>query len=92
MGRKRGVQAHIVEKYGVAQSTASRWCKAARAGGVRSLRSTKAKEAPPKMTDEQKQKLLQIITDGATAHGFDSDVWTGKRLAKVIQDEFGVAT
>lgn len=31
-----------------------------------------------------------MLVEGAIAHGFETDVWTGKRVSRLIRDKFGV--
>lgn len=35
--------------------------------------------------------MEKILEGGAVRYGFPTEVWTGKRIAKVIRDRFGVA-
>ncbi|MEO0565473.1 MAG: winged helix-turn-helix domain-containing protein [Chloroflexota bacterium] len=35
--------------------------------------------------------MEQLLHDGATTYGFQGDVWTQPRVAKVIEQTFGVA-
>jgi transposase len=35
-------------------------------------------------------RLLEILLKGAIAYGFPNDLWTLKRIARVIRKEFGV--
>lgn len=45
----------------------------------------------PKLTDKQVQKLEQMLLEGAPAHGWSTHLWTGSRVAKLIQEHFGIA-
>jgi transposase len=45
----------------------------------------------PKLTDEQMQKLECLLLEGAPAHGWNTHLWTGSRVAKLIQKHFGIA-
>ncbi len=44
----------------------------------------------PRLTQEQKAQLPQLLAKGAQAYGFRGDVWTASRVAKVIERTFGV--
>ena len=46
--------------------------------------------APRKLTDAQCTHLLQLLLQGASAHGFANELWTLKRIAAMIQVHFGV--
>ena len=42
------------------------------------------------MTPEQKAQIPNLLAKGAEAYGFRGDVWTASRVAKVIDQTFGV--
>jgi len=44
----------------------------------------------PKLTEENKQKLFDIVDSGPVAYGFQTGVWTSPIIAKVIEEEFEV--
>ena len=44
----------------------------------------------PKLTDEQKRRLLELLRTTAEQHGVSGERWTGKRVAARIKREFGV--
>jgi transposase len=85
-----GYQARIAREYGVHPSNVCRWEKRVREGGLDALRSTKAKGNPPRLTDEQRERLRGMLLEGAVAHGYETDLWTGKRVARLIERTFGV--
>jgi transposase len=74
----------------VSRAAVSGWLKRARIGGVEALRRHPAPGPTPKLTDEQRATLPDILARGAEAHGFVGQVWTTKRVAAVIQRVFGV--
>jgi transposase len=39
----------------------------------------------------QLTQLVELLKQGAEAHGFLGDVWTRRRVAQLIQDRFGVS-
>lgn len=43
------------------------------------------------MSEEQREKLPELLSRGAPAHGFRGEVWTCERVAEVIRKEFGVS-
>ena len=45
---------------------------------------------PPKLTEENKQQLLDIVDSGPVAYGLQTGVWTSLIIAKVIEEEFEV--
>ena len=46
--------------------------------------------APPRLSEEQRERLPELLAQGAPAHGFRGDVWTCARVAEVIWREFEV--
>jgi transposase len=46
---------------------------------------------PPGLSLEQRQLIPELLWHGAEAYGFRGSVWTCGRIAKVIEEEFGVA-
>jgi transposase len=83
-------QRSIGEALGVAEETVSRWLARARQGGVEALRARPAPGHPPKLTATQKQLIPEFLWHGPEAYGFRGEVWTCARIARVIEEEFGV--
>jgi transposase len=44
----------------------------------------------PKLNLEQRQYLIDLLGQGARAHGFRNELWTLARIATVIARHFGV--
>jgi transposase len=44
----------------------------------------------PKLTESHLKLLEQLLSQGATAHGWQNNLWTAKRVAMVIQKHLGV--
>jgi transposase len=42
------------------------------------------------LTAQQSTQLVELLLQGATAHGFANELWTLRRIAAVIQVHFGV--
>jgi transposase len=75
---------------GVREETVSRWLARARAGGPEALRARPAPGPPPKLSPDQKRLIPEFLWHGPEAYGFRGQVWTRARIAKVIEEEFGV--
>jgi transposase len=80
----------IAEALGVSPVSVSRWFARARDGGPEALRARPSPGAPPKLADAQKRMIPEFLWHGAEAYGFRGQVWTRARVAKVIEEEFGV--
>lgn len=97
--RRRAVELHqagwkgraIAAALGVGPSAVSNWLRKVRAGGVDALGSQRHQTGKrPKLSDEQQQRLLELLSRGAEAQGAIGERWTGKRVAALIKREFGV--
>src|SRR5215204_6273504 len=85
-------QQRIAEALGVSKGAVSQWMKRARhGGGAEALKRRPAPGARPRLSEEQRMKLPELLERGAEAHGFRGDVWTCERVAMVIRREFGVS-
>lgn len=72
----------------VSQSSVFRWLEMAEAGPT----GLAAKPYPPRqlrLSDEQLQQLEQLLSKGATAHGWPNDLWTAARVQALIRRHFG---
>jgi transposase len=83
-------QRDIAAALGVREETVSRWLACARAGGPEALRRQPRSGARPKLTPAQKRLIPEFLWHGAEAYGFRGEVWTCARIARVIEEEFGV--
>jgi transposase len=84
-------QQAIAEALGVTQGAVSQWLKRVKEGGVEGLRHRPPPGAAPRLSPEQRAQLLELLSQGAQALGFQGDVWTQPRVATVIRDRFGVS-
>ena len=84
-------QTQIAEARGVTQGAVSRWITRATIGGVDALRTRLPPGARPRLSEDQRAHLLNLLKQGAEAHGFLGEVWTQARIAKLIRRVFGVA-
>jgi transposase len=89
-GDKWGAQTKIAHKYGVSCPTVGRWKKIVERDGLDGLRERPAPGASPRLTPGRREKLRTMLIEGALAHGFETDVWTGKHVSRLIRDKFGV--
>lgn len=88
---RRGMrQADVARKYGVSGASVCRWAKAFREEGLEALRARKPPGAEPRLSGEQRARLLGMLIEGAARHGWSTDLWTTKRIGELIRREFGV--
>jgi transposase len=77
-------QEEIAEALGVTQGAVSQWLKRAKEGGVAGLRHRSPPGAAPRLSFEQRAQLLELLSRGAEALGFQGEVWTQPRVATLI--------
>lgn len=83
-------QQEIAEALGVSKGAVSQWMKRTRQGGVEALKRQPAPGAAPRLSEEQRARVPELLERGAEAYGFRGEVWTCGRVAEVIRREFGV--
>lgn len=83
-------QRDIAEALGVSEDSVGRWLARARVGGPEALRARPRAGHPPKLSAQQKRLIPEFLWHGAEAYGFRGEVWTCARIARVIEEEFGV--
>ena len=84
-------QAQIAEDHGVTQGAVSQWKSTLEEEGIEGLKSTNndGNQGPDSDLDEQdREQLVELLEEGARAHGWETDLWTSKRVAALIEDEF----
>lgn len=87
---KEGKQINeIAHFFGIHRGSISRWITTFKREGKVALKSTKAPGPTPKLTSKDIRKILAIVKDSAVDHGFDTPLWTCKRLQQIITQEIG---
>jgi transposase len=82
--------AKVAHLLGCDPSSVSRWRAARKRGGDAALKARPASGRPPRLAAKQKDKLLQCLLEGPMAQGYRTDLWTTKRVAQLVEREFGV--
>lgn len=77
----------IARILGVSPTALSRWRKLADAG---ELKARPIPGAPRRLTDQDFRRLEGLLLQGATAHGWLNDLWTGARVGQVIEKHMGI--
>lgn len=80
----------VSEILGVARQSVQRWKKAVRDGGKRALKAIPQHVPSCRLSPEQQRELKKIITAGAIACGYPTDLWTTARLTEVIWKTFQI--
>jgi transposase len=87
---KAGVRpSEVARRLGVSPAAVSRWKKVSQRVGRKGLRARPHPGPRPKLTIAQRQELEPLLRQGPLAHGYMTDLWTLKRIAEVIEKQFG---
>lgn len=86
-GRTSGEVARLLES---PRSKVSLWLANFQEHGVPGLLEGHRSGRPAELTEAQRQTLADIIESGPVAYEFDCGVWTSPRIARVIEEEFGI--
>jgi transposase len=75
---------------GVHPDTVGVWWARHRADPLHGLDAKPRRGQPPKLTPEQETVVLSWFDRSATEFGFPNELWTGGRVAQLIERTFGV--
>jgi transposase len=81
----------VADFLGVDASSVRRWLIAFRRGGAKGLAARPTTGRPPKLTRAQEKVVLRWLADSPTEYGFGTELWTGSRLAQLIEQEWDVS-
>jgi len=87
-GRLRDAQ--IARKLGVDRSAVCAWHRAYRRGGMRALAARRRSGRPPRLKRRQWRTLEKLLERGAIAAGFESERWSLRRIAQLVERRFHV--
>lgn len=80
----------VAQQLKASLSSVVRWYQCYRKRGRKGIRSQAKWGRPSWLTSHQKEKLEQRLLKGAAAAGHTTDLWTLKRVARLIQGNYGV--
>jgi transposase len=83
-------QAEVAREVGVSRASVTRWKARLAGGGLRALRRRRAPGRPSRLTAAQWRRLGRVLDRGAPAAGFETEQWTLRRVAAVVERTFGV--
>lgn len=88
---RRNLSLHeIARRVGCNPSSVLRWRMAWRAKGAEGLEAKPASGRPPRLTPAQRVRLVRLLTQGAMAHGYRTELWTTQRVADLIEQQLRV--
>ena len=77
-------QAEVARQLGVSRQAASRWHARWRQGGRAGLAGPGRWGRPSRLSDRDWRRVERALLQGAQAHGFDNDLWTLPRIARLV--------
>jgi transposase len=83
-------KAEIARRLEVSYHAVWEWDVRRRTEGPRSWREHAHPGSGSRLTSDQRRRLLELLHRGARAQGYPTDLWTLKRVAEVIETEYGV--
>jgi transposase len=82
-------QADVARKLCVSRQSVSMWAKALEIDQQAWRRKPLGYQ--PGLAQAQRKRLCKLLLKGAQAYGFATDLWTLRRIAQLIEQEFGIA-
>jgi transposase len=89
LGRGTG-PGEVARLVGVGSSAVSKWKKMLRNRGPDGLKAKPHPGPRPRLNGTQKRRLAAALKKGAVAAGYDSDLWTCRRVRDLIGKREGV--
>ncbi len=89
LGQDRSLH-EIGRRLGCHASSVLRWRNAWQVGGPAALKAKPASGRPPRLTARQTVRLVRLLTQGAMAHGYRTELWTTQRIAALIERHLGI--
>src|SRR3989338_4529861 len=80
----------VAKKLGCSPGSVFLWRQMYQKGGEESLKPKPAPGRPQKLTPGQKRTLTRILLKGPLSLGYNTDLWTQRRIAEVIEKRFGI--
>lgn len=90
LNSEENTSGRISEILSVSRSKVSEWLKIYEEQGFEGLKEGERSGRPSQLTDLQKIILCDIVDSGPIAFGYSSGIWTSRRIAAAIYEEFGV--
>lgn len=86
-------QVEIAEKHGVTPAAVSQWKSTLEDEGMVGLKSTTGdgnQGRDSQLDESHREQLVELLEEGAQAHGWETDLWSSKRVTVLINREFGI--
>ena len=83
-------QAEVARRLGVHRQSVIRWARAKEEGGSPALRKAGRAGRRPKLSDDDRKRIVEGLQRGPEALGYDTGLWTSQRVADLIEQQCGV--
>jgi len=80
----------VAAKIGCSVSSVYLWQERLQHEGEEGLKAKPVPGRPPKLSPGQQRKLTGLLLRGALRCGYSTELWTQRRVGKVIEREFGI--
>jgi transposase len=85
---KKGVhQSEVARQVGAHRQSVSRWAQQLEAAGVSGLRKAGRAGRKPRLRVEDLQKIERGLKRGPEALGYETSLWTARRVAHLMEEE-----
>jgi len=81
----------IASLFCVSLTSVKRWKRTWKAEGVEGLAAKPHPGPERKLSEEKRQSLVKMLLMGPVAFGFRTDLWSCKRVSRVVRRKFGVS-
>jgi transposase len=82
--------AGVARAVSASRSSVSRWQAAYQADRHQGLQAKPIPGRPARLSPKQRAKLEKLLLAGPVAAGYQTDLWTLERVARLIRQQFGV--
>jgi transposase len=83
-------QRQIAAALDASEGAVSQWLGLAESDGPEALLAHPAPGRPPRLSAAQKRMIPEFLWHGPESYGLRGEVWTRARVARVIEEEFGI--
>lgn len=90
VGKKKWTQAEVAQRCKINARTLRKWIAWQKGRGSRQLESRPTPGRPSRLNPKKLARLEKVLMGGAAKAGFSTDLWTCPRIARVIDERFGI--
>jgi len=83
-------QAEVARRLGVHRQSVSRWDRQFKAQGLSGLKRASRAGRKPRLTADDLRRIKQGLKRGPQALGYDTPLWTARRVGHLIEQACGV--